>query len=110
MVNLPRRFTGLPMVVWCSPANAPHDIRVKVSPVHGDRMIADQAVTIAVRPQPNYPDDERRRLSAADFALVARWVRRNQDLLLLYWHSQIDTNEFRRRIAERLANPEQECS
>ena len=27
------------MVVWCSPRNAPHDVRVKVSPVHGDRMI-----------------------------------------------------------------------
>jgi hypothetical protein len=108
MVNLPRRFTGLPMVVWCRPANAQHDVRVKVSPVHGDRMIADQAITVAVRPQPNYSDGERRRSSSADFEAVARWVRRNQGLLLRYWHSQIDTNEFRRRIVERLANPDQE--
>jgi hypothetical protein len=102
MVNMPRRYTGLPMVVWCSPRNAPHDVRVKASPVHGDRMIEDQAITIAVRPEPHYPADEQRRLSQADFDRVAAWLRRNHDLLVAYWNFQIDTDEFRRRIAERL--------
>jgi hypothetical protein len=102
MVNMPRRYTGLPMVVWCSPRNASHDVRVKASPIHGDRMIEDQAITIAVRPEPHYPADEQRRLAQADFDSVAAWLRRNQDLLIAYWHHQIDTNEFRRRVAERL--------
>jgi hypothetical protein len=105
MVNMPRRFTGLPMVVYCSPRNAPHDVRVKASPIHGDRMIEDQAITIAVRPEQHYPSDEQRRLAQADFDSVAAWLRQNQDLLLAYWNFQIDTNEFRRRVAERLTDP-----
>jgi len=102
MVNMPRRFTGLPMVVYCSPRNAQHDVRVKVSPIRGDRMIEDQAITIAVRPEPHYPPDEQQRLAQDDFDLVASWLQRNQDLLVAYWNFQMDTNEFRRRIAERL--------
>jgi hypothetical protein len=103
MVNMPRRYTGLPMVVWCSPRNAPHDVRVKVSPVHGDRMIETQAVSIAVRPRPHYPVDEQRRLSASDFAAVAAWVHRNRDLIVAYWNFEIDTNEFRLQVAKRLS-------
>ena len=105
MVNMPRRYTGLPMVVWCSPRNAPHDVRVKVSPVHGDRMIEQQAIAIALRPEPHYPDDEIRRLSPQDFEAVSSWLRRTQDLLLSYWNFELDTNEFRVRIAERTADP-----
>jgi len=71
MVNLPRRITALPMVVWCSPRNARHDVRVKVSPVHGDRMPEDDAIIIAVRPAPHYPRSERRRLTQEDFRLVS---------------------------------------
>ena len=102
MVNMPRRFTGLPMVVYCSPRNAQHDVRVKVSPIRGDRMIEDQAITIAVRPEPHYPSDEQRRLPQADFDSMAAWVQRTQDLLVAYWNLQIDTDGFRRRVAERL--------
>ena len=101
MVNMPRRYTGLPMVVWCSPRNAPHDVRVKVSPVHGDRMIEAQAISIALRPEPHYPAEEQRRLPAADFEPVAAWLQRNRDLLVAYWNFEIDTNEFRERVAER---------
>jgi hypothetical protein len=102
VVNLPRRYTGLPMVVYCSPRNASHDVRVKASPVHGDRMIEDLAISIAIRPEPHYPAGEQERLPQEDFDAVATWIRRNLDLLLAYWNFEIDTDEFRRRIAERL--------
>jgi hypothetical protein len=105
MVNLPRRYTGLPMVVYCSPRNAPHDVRVKASPVHGDRMIEDLAISIAIRPEPHYPAGEQGRLPQEDFDAVAARIRRNQDLLVAYWNRQIDTNEFRRRVAEHLCEP-----
>jgi hypothetical protein len=105
MVNLPRRHTGLPMVVYCSPRNAPHDVRVKASPVHGDRMIEDLAISIAIRPEPHYPAGEQGRLPQEDFDAVAARIRRNQDLLVAYWNRQIDTNEFRRRVAEHLCEP-----
>lgn len=101
MVNMPRRYTGLPMVVYCSPRNAPHDVRVKVSPVHGDRMIEEQAISIALRPEPHYPADEHRRLSQEDFTAIAAWLRRNEDVLVAYWNFEIDTREFQQKIAER---------
>jgi hypothetical protein len=44
---------------------------MKASPVHGDRMIEDQAIAIAVRPAQRYAADELRRLSQADFDAVA---------------------------------------
>ncbi len=93
------------MVVYCSPRNAPHDVRVKASPIHGDRMIEDQAITIALRPEPHYPADEQRRLPQADFDIVAAWLRRNFDLLMAYWNFEIDTDEFRRRVTERSIGP-----
>ena len=105
MVNLPRRYTGLPMVVYCNPRDAPHDVRVKASPVHGDRMIEDLAISIAIRPEPHYPAGEQGRLPQEDFDAVAARIRRNQDLLVAYWNRQIDTNEFRRRAAEHLCEP-----
>jgi hypothetical protein len=105
MVNLPRRYTGLPMVVYCNSRNAPHDVRVKASPVHRDRMIEDLAISIAIRPEPHYPAGEQGRLPQEDFDAVAARIRRNQDLLVAYWNRQIDTNEFRRRAAEHLCEP-----
>ena len=97
--QLPRRITALPMVVWCSPRNARHDVRVKVSPVHGDRMPEDDAISIAVRPAPHYPRSEQRRLSPEDFRLVSVWLVREEPIIVDYWNMMIDTNEFRQRIA-----------
>jgi hypothetical protein len=99
MVNLPRRISSLPMVIYCSPRNARHDVRVKVSPVHGDRMMEDAAISIAVRPAPHYPRSESRRLSPEDFSDVSAWIVRNEQSVVDYWDMKIDTNEFRRRIA-----------
>ena len=64
-------------------------------------MIEEQAVSIALRPEPHYPADEQRRLAADDFRAVAAWLRMNLDTLLAYWNFEIDTDEFRQRIAHR---------
>jgi hypothetical protein len=38
MAKLPPRLTGLPMAVWITPNEGfPHDVRVKVSRIHGGR-------------------------------------------------------------------------
>jgi len=99
MVNLPRRESLLPMVVRCSPRLHSADVRVKVSPIHGDRMPEDAAISIALRPLPHYPDDETKRLPKRDFELVSTWLIKNQQPILDYWDMKIDTGEFRHRIA-----------
>jgi hypothetical protein len=62
-------------------------------------MIEDEAISVAVRPTPHYPDDEKRRLPLRDFRVISAWIVKNQQHLLNYWNSNIDTGEFRQRIA-----------
>ena len=53
-VKLPPRVTGLPMAVWITENDGyPHDVRVKVSTLHGGRGSWRTAPSIAVRPQPH---------------------------------------------------------
>ncbi len=63
-------------------------------------MISDQAISIAVRPEPHYPDDENRRLPQDDFETVSAWIRANRDLIVDYWDNKVDTNEFRLRVTK----------
>ncbi len=52
-VKLPPRLTGLPMAVWITENDGyPHDVRVKVSLLHGGRGSWRTAPATAVRPQP----------------------------------------------------------
>src|SRR5258708_22369691 len=67
-VKLPPRLTGLPMAVWITENDGyPHDVRVKVSTLHGGRRASRTAPSIAVRPQP--PHNVPRTLPAAAVSL-----------------------------------------
>lgn len=102
MANLRPATTGLPMVVWVSErAGAQHDVRVKVSRVHGDRIQPGNTVSVGVRPQPQQiaPGG----LSPADFRAVANWISLNADPLVAYWDGVIDTFELMQRL--RRLNP-----
>ena len=53
MANLRPATTGLPMVVWVSERGlARHDVRVKISTVHGPQVQYTNVATVAVRPAP----------------------------------------------------------
>jgi hypothetical protein len=96
MANLPPRLTGLPMVVWVSErGNAPHDVRVKVCRVHGERMQWNNTASVAVRPTPHLAAGQ---LSPADLALVSDWIRLNEQVVLDYWEDRIFTDELIARL------------
>lgn len=96
MANLSPRTTGLPMTVWVSPrGNARHDARVKVSPVHGNRMIIADAAVVGIRPQPGLLEGQ---LDAADLAAVTAWISLNRDILLEYWEGDADTADLIGRL------------
>src|SRR5262249_11134040 len=87
-VRLPPRLTGLPMVVWITENDGyPHDVRVKVSTLHGGRGSLRTAPSIAVRPQPHeiVPGS----FPAPDVALVTRWNYLNRDVILYFWERLI---------------------
>jgi hypothetical protein len=88
-VKLMPQHTGLPMSVWITENDGySHDVRVKVSPLHGGRGSWRAAPSIGVRPQPHeiVPGS----LPAADVALVSRWIELNRDVILDFWDGRID--------------------
>jgi len=69
MANLSPAITGLPMVVWVSErVGARHDIRIRVSAVHGRNIRFGQWAIVAVRPRPRLVHGH---LSPSDFAAVS---------------------------------------
>jgi hypothetical protein len=92
MANLRAAATGLPMVVWVSECGlARHDVRVKVSAVHGPRVQYPSMATVAARPAPRLVAGQ---LSAPDLQALSEWIRLNEAALVAYWDCQIDTAEL----------------
>ncbi len=99
MANLSSALTGLPMVVWISErGRSRHDVRIKVSLVHGRRAHPDQTASVSLRPAVEVvagpPLDPR------DLALVQRWVELNRDALLAYWDGSLFTDEVIGRLVK----------
>ena len=96
MSNFYPRETGLPMTVWLNvKGGARHDVRVKVSPVHGQRIVLDDLIVIGVRPEPRLLHGA---LSATDFAAVSAWIKLNQEVIVDHWNGVADTSELVRRL------------
>ena len=98
-MKLPPRVTGLPMAVWITENDGyPHDVRVKISTLHGGRGSWRTALSIAVRPQRH--EIVLGSLPGADVALVTRWIALNQDVIIDYWNGLIDFDEIRPRLQQ----------
>jgi hypothetical protein len=96
-VKIPPRLTGLPMAVWITEKDGyQHDVRVKVSPLHGGRGSWLTAPSIAVRPVPRevIPGS----LPTDDVTLVIRWIELNRAVILDYWNEVIDFDEVPGRL------------
>jgi hypothetical protein len=91
MANLRPKHTGLPMVIWVSErGHAQHDVRVKVSMSHGDRMNINHTAVVGVRP----PSVLAGVLSPPDRQAVFSWITLNEQALIDYWNRVIDTVEL----------------
>ncbi|MGH7031476.1 MAG: hypothetical protein ACREE9_04575 [Stellaceae bacterium] len=89
--------TGLPMAVWITENDCyPHDVRVKVSTLHGGRGSWRAAVSIVVRPLPReiVPGS----LPAADVPLVSRWIELNRAVIIDLWNQAITPDEAIARL------------
>jgi hypothetical protein len=88
MANLYPKHTGLPMVIRVSErGHAQHDVRVKVSVSHGNRMSISNTAVVGVRP----PSMLAGVLQPADQQAVFRWIAVNEKALIDYWNGVIDT-------------------
>ena len=88
-MKLPPARTGLPMAVWITANEGwPHDLRIKVSRIHGGRGAWSGAASVAGRPQPGeiLPGS----LPAGDFALVRSWIELNRQLIVDVWDGAVD--------------------
>jgi hypothetical protein len=94
MANLSPAITGLPMVIWVSErGGARHDVRVRVSAVHGRNIRFGQWAVVAVRPRLVHG-----RLSPSDFAVVSDWIQLNEAALVDYWDYALLTDELMQRL------------
>jgi hypothetical protein len=96
-VKLLPRKTGLPMAVWITENDGySHDVRVKVSTVHGGRGSWRAAPSMGVRPHPHeiHPGN----LPAADVRLVGRWIELNRDVIIAFWDGVIDHDDVSARL------------
>jgi hypothetical protein len=101
MANLYPKHTGLPMVIWVSErGRARHDVLIKVSRRHGDRMNIHQTAVVGVRP----PSVLAGVLATSDQQAVFRWVTLNEAALIDYRNCVIDTVELVQRLTP-LPNP-----
>ena len=97
MANLPPETTGLPMVVWVPQrGRSRHDVRVKVSLVHGRRMNVDQTASVSVRPGVAVVAGPP--LAKGDLEAVTRWIDLNRETIVEYWQERIYTNELLARL------------
>ena len=96
-VKLVPRLTGLPMAVWITENDGyPHDVRVKVSPLHGGRGSWRAAPSVGVRPQPH--EIAAGSLPPADVTLVSRWIELNREVIVDFWNGVIDVDEVMTRL------------
>jgi len=97
MAKLAPAETGLPMAVWVTENDGyPHDVRVKVSPIHGGGGSWRRAPSMAVRPQPRLVHQSN--LPASDVALVGRWIELNRDVIIDYWDGKFSLTELLARL------------
>jgi len=92
MANLYPRTTGLAHTVWVSPRNAAHDVRIKVCLQPGDKMLADQTVSVGLRPDVHEIGGAT--LPRDVMEQVVRWASLNKAALVDYWDGKIDTAEL----------------
>jgi hypothetical protein len=90
MANLSPKSTGLPFVVWISPkADAPHDVRVKVS--KGPKVHPAELISVAIRPGVHVVGGGS--MGAHDLALLKKWLDVNRDVIIKYWDGEIEYTE-----------------
>ncbi|MBV8121904.1 MAG: hypothetical protein JO081_18425 [Alphaproteobacteria bacterium] len=96
MTNLYPRTTGLPMVIWVGPRyGASHDVRIKVSQAHGQRMDPRNLAVVALRPNPHVVAGH---LPVADLRAVSDWIALNEAAILDHWNELIDGTELAQRL------------
>ena len=89
MSNLRPEKTGLPFIVFISQRDdAPHDVRVKVSP--SPRVRIDQMGSYGLRP---FAHRVGPRLTTPEERLLERWLAMNQKVLIDYWDGAIEYTE-----------------
>lgn len=92
MANLSPQLTGLPMIVWISEwARGRHDVRVKVSLVHGRRARPEQNVVMPMRPDINVVAGGE--LDQRDLTRVRQWIELNHDAISAHWNGDLLTDE-----------------
>ena len=80
-------LSGLPMVVYVSPATGPHDPRIQVSQRYGDRMVMGDWFSMTVEDEPRIVGKPGS-IKVRDLVVVQDWLLLNRQVILDYWEQR----------------------
>ncbi|MBV8119739.1 MAG: hypothetical protein JO081_07360 [Alphaproteobacteria bacterium] len=96
MAKLQPSETGLPMAVSVTENDGfRHDVRVKVSRIHGGLGAWTGVASVAVRPTPRLVIGH---LDPTDLRLVSQWIELNRAVIIDYWDGALSLTELLARL------------
>jgi len=99
MTNVWPEDSGLPFVVWISPKQSPHDVRVKVS---ASTKPLPTVASVSVRPEIEVVAGK---LSNRDLALVRQWIELNRQVILDHWEGKMPSSRAALEALKPLPKP-----
>ena len=92
MANLPKKRTGLPVVVYISGNKASHEPRIEFFDSYADVVgnNYDLLIPLTVDKEPEIPIEHKLHIKTKDLNKVKEWVKLNYDVLMTLYSGDID--------------------
>lgn len=92
MANLPKKRTGLPVIIYISGNKSSHGPRIKFFDSYADSIGSnyDLLIPLTVDKNPDIPIQHKLNISNADLDKIKQWVIKNYDLLIDLYNGKID--------------------
>lgn len=90
--NIPKKKTGLPVVVYVSPRQGSHNCRIKFQNQYGDNVIPSQYIPFLVQDNPEVDKKCKVpvKLSNKELNQIKQWILQNRTVIEDYWYGRID--------------------
>lgn len=95
MANLPKKRTGLPVIIYISGNKASHGPRIKFFDSYADSIGEnyDLLIPLTIDKNPDIPIKHKLNIKKKDLEKIKQWVIKNYDLLMDLYNGNIDEIE-----------------
>lgn len=93
MTHLTQKRTGLPMIIWVSPALRSHGARIKVQTDYSHKVTED-TFSVSISSSPEIKAGNTGKIKSKELSKVFQFVIDNEEGLMKIWNQEIDHIEF----------------